>query len=292
MNIQELNAQANQLFNVNITTETVQTAVGHARLAFAEEIPALNTLRELSPEEVKDFCSISRKVTDVMRNGSDDEVNAVSQYAINIGFLVGGLVVENIFKPVHPIDITADGILTDGHSIAVTTRMFLDHGIGLNGMAVHNNHLTRQNSSDIVYASAGSEVEVLALEGMAKNWGIPNDRFIANPDILETTHLLLEEKLAGTLDVVVVSRVHTGNKAAMREALKLSPRLLKSGGVVIIRGAQSFNHGSRGLNVGQQAAVLSVDRTIEQEARIGYGRTHPHLPGVIEADSTYVFRKR
>jgi len=206
-------------------------------------------------------------------HGDDAEYKKAENVARVLGGMLGSYVGSDEFMLYPPFVFGRGTLAFDDHMIDISgVNDVLDHGIGANGLVSHmGQHL--RNPNHRVIASALDDAQAFGLEGMAKILGFPKDSFMAFPDAEETGEIVKERLGEGSIDLLLMSRIHSMDPKIMRKVTALAPSLLKAGGVIIVRGPQEYK---RGTSSPDQVEQLTQDPTLTVSDTFSFQYNAPH----------------
>ena len=257
----------------------INTAVKYSfpNISFSEQMPGLHeaviAARTLFPDEVRPLGDMGvapsdQKTAKLLRStlenafrfGSDKQAESAVMTSKAIGALVASHLGSTI-ESNEPFEFGYGTIGFDGAMVAIDEpKIVLDHGIGLNGLLSHRAHIKKEGH--IVIASAEDDIQSFGLEGVARGLMYPEDSLVAITGAIETAELALEEFGEKSVDLALLSRIHGMDRKSMKAVLETTPRLLKTGGIVIVRAPQQY---ARGLSAEQQATGLLASASMVME---------------------------
>lgn len=248
----------------------LNTAVRYSfpNVSFSEQMPELHeaviAARTLFPDEIRPLADMgvapsdqraARLLRSSLENaisyGSDKQVQNAEIASRAIGMLVASHLGPTI-ESNEPFSFGYGTVGFDGTMVAIDEpRIVLDHGIGLNGLLSHRSHI--KNDGHLVIASAEDDIQAFGLEGLAKGLVYPDDSLLVVTGAIETAELTLQEFGEKSVDLALLSHIQGMDKKSMKAVIDTTPRLLRVGGLVIVR---SPEQPLRGLNAEQQVAGL------------------------------------
>jgi len=237
-------------------------------ITFPDEVAPLGTLG-VDPVDIRS-AKLLRTTLDKDFKYGDDKSVGTAEY---VSRALGGIITSRLGTELNdnpPFTFGHGTIGFDDIMIGIEDpQMVIDHGAGLNGLLSHRT-LFRRNPDYTLVASAKDDVQAYALEGIGRGLTFPSDSLITFPGADEASETILDEFGEGSVDIVLMSRIHAMNKKAMKSIVDTTPQLLKPGGLVIVRSPELF---SVGFSASKQAQALLEDPSMKLEKQYNYTQT-------------------